>query len=518
MTKRRTIIILTLITLGGFLLRLIFLLNRGPFWFDEAWSVHFSSIPSWAETWKYWIIETNPFLHTLILRGIIHLFGEGATTVRLLSLLVGTACIPLTYVIARQCEFEKSTAFVATALIALSQNHIYFSAETRIYALLCLLTTLGFLSLLRIISGRAVSNTLIALYGLIILLSLYSHLTILALIPIHFLIIFLAYHQNIITKNSLKKLLFTLFLSGALFLIWFIPSILQKINSGLINGWYFSTASKYDGNILMSVTSLFTNTSTPATGLMVFGIICAGAFFFFIIKLFTFEKPPLKHWTILAWAIFPIIIAACFGHYIPKFFNFCLPAIAIILAAFGKRITDAKLRFGFYAILLIVPFTTSLPALMSPTLDPRNIVNYIEKRATDKSVIMINPFNEILTWGRYYHGPGEIVGAYPTDDQLSMDERIARYNWQKITISDEDLQKWYCKQAETKQIDKIFFIEPCENPSHAVTVLLQMGWRYTGRNNDEFTKNHSINYYVHEILPPIANGTSTPSGTKNKSR
>lgn len=516
MTNRRTFSILALITICGFLLRLIFLLNRGPLWFDEIWSVHFSSLP-WAEAWRYWIVETNPFLYTLITRGVVHFFGDGANTVRIFSLLIGTACIPLTYTMARIFESDRTTALIATALVAISQNHIFYSGEARTYALLCFLTILSFIFLLRILSSRSNTQTLI-FYGITLLFTLYSHLTALALVPIQFFIIFLAYRRGNLSRPILKKLLITLALVGITFALWLIPSALQKMNAGLFNGWYFTTANEYSGNILQSITTLFIDGSTPATGLLVFSIFCMVAFFYFAINLRDQNKSTLGQWTLLAWAIFPITIAACFGQYISKFFVFCLPAIALILATFGKVFSDSRMRTSYYILIIIIPLTTTFSALTYSVFEPSSITNFIEKRATANSAVIINPFHEILTWERYYHGPAKLIGAYPIDDQLNWNNRIAEYNWQRIPISEPDLKKWYNEKLQVNQFDKIFFIESYIKPSDNVTLLLRMGWRYAGRNTDENSGNHYMNYYVHELLPPIQSTSSTPSNGKNKSK
>ena len=44
-------------------LRIHLLLVRGTFWFDEMFSVHFSSLPL-KDALRYWMLETNPPFYT----------------------------------------------------------------------------------------------------------------------------------------------------------------------------------------------------------------------------------------------------------------------------------------------------------------------------------------------------------------------------------------------------------------------------------------------------------------------
>ena len=64
---------LIIILLLAVALRINLLFHRGTFWFDEKFSAYFSTLPSWADTIKYWVMETNPPLFSLFLRFYIPL-------------------------------------------------------------------------------------------------------------------------------------------------------------------------------------------------------------------------------------------------------------------------------------------------------------------------------------------------------------------------------------------------------------------------------------------------------------
>ena len=508
MSRRQILFTLAGITTVGFLLRLFFIFHRGPFWFDEAWSVHFSSLP-WTEALRYWIIETNPFLHTLIMRGIIFAFGANELPVRIFSLLVGTACIPLTYYLARILSYEHRVALTTATLVAIAQNQIFISSEARGYALLSFLTITSFILLFGIITEKFCSKYWLILYGITVTLLLFSHLTALILGLIHILILAHAYHEKRITLVTTKRISLIYLIALLLFLTWFMPSIYEKANATIFNAWYFSSANASAGNLIQSITNLFLTLSlNPICGL-IFGVLTITAFAFFIVKTFREKNILTFQLGIIIWALLPPTMAACFGQNDPKFFGYALPAIALILAALSNSITDKKIRTAYCVILLIVPLIESTLFISGKIFEPNSIVQFLQKQATENTAILITPFNEILTWQRYYHGHAPLIPAYPYYDSMSLDERIARFNWQRLPITNDALKKWYFEEANVGQYEKILYITPYETPEVAVTTLLEMGWRYSTRNIDPMTENHYIKYFVYELFPPIATTTAT---------
>jgi hypothetical protein len=98
--------------------------------------------------------ELNPPLWFILAWVSEKLFGASAQSLKLVSLLAGTATIPLTYVLGRWTASVRA-GLVASALAALSPFLIYYSSEARPYALLVLLCLLSSLALLRALrTGR----------------------------------------------------------------------------------------------------------------------------------------------------------------------------------------------------------------------------------------------------------------------------------------------------------------------------------------------------------------------------
>jgi len=125
---------LIFITLAGFLLR-GFLLGKNGMWLDEAFSVWVAkhSIPDML----YWIvrIDQHPPLYYFLLHYWIKLNGDSPSAVRMLSVLFGTATIPIVYLIGKRLS-GVLVGMAASAFFALSPFNILFAQDARMYTLL----------------------------------------------------------------------------------------------------------------------------------------------------------------------------------------------------------------------------------------------------------------------------------------------------------------------------------------------------------------------------------------------
>jgi hypothetical protein len=88
--------------------------------------------------------EGSPPLYFLLLDGWRRLFGGSEAGIRSLSALIGTATIPLAYVIGRRLATPRA-GLVAAALVAFNPLLVWFSQEARPYGLLVLLSGVSFL-------------------------------------------------------------------------------------------------------------------------------------------------------------------------------------------------------------------------------------------------------------------------------------------------------------------------------------------------------------------------------------
>jgi 4-amino-4-deoxy-L-arabinose transferase-like glycosyltransferase len=125
--------VLILVALGLRLVQLTF----QPLWWDEGWSLYFASA-NIGTLLERTAVDIHPPLYYLLLHLWIGLFGSSVVAVRLLSVLIGVATVPLIYLAGRWLMGEWG-GLVAAFLLAISPFHIYYSQEVRMYGLVTLL-------------------------------------------------------------------------------------------------------------------------------------------------------------------------------------------------------------------------------------------------------------------------------------------------------------------------------------------------------------------------------------------
>jgi 4-amino-4-deoxy-L-arabinose transferase-like glycosyltransferase len=124
---------LVLVALGLRLARLTF----QPLWWDEGWSLYFATTDV-GTMLELTAVDIHPPFYYLLLHLWTRLLGPGVGSVRLLSVLIGTATVLLLYLAGKRLLGRRG-ALVAVFLLALSPFHIYYSQEVRMYGLVTLL-------------------------------------------------------------------------------------------------------------------------------------------------------------------------------------------------------------------------------------------------------------------------------------------------------------------------------------------------------------------------------------------
>ena len=122
------------VTLIGGLLR-VFQLGTKGMWLDETFSVWLANQD--VGDMLQWIvkIDQHPPLYYLLLHYWVALYGDTPYAARLLSVLFGTATIPVMYLIGKRLS-GAVMGLVAAVLLAFSVFNIYYAQETRMYTLL----------------------------------------------------------------------------------------------------------------------------------------------------------------------------------------------------------------------------------------------------------------------------------------------------------------------------------------------------------------------------------------------
>ena len=108
-------------------------------WIDEIYSLlHSFRSPVSSILTEYWGDNHHP-LYALLAHATRGVFGESAWSVRLPSLLFGVATVPALFFLARRLLSQRE-ALLASALLAVSYHHVWFSQNARGYSALAFFT------------------------------------------------------------------------------------------------------------------------------------------------------------------------------------------------------------------------------------------------------------------------------------------------------------------------------------------------------------------------------------------
>ncbi len=147
----RWTVAVALLTLAGAGLR-AFHLGAQSLWYDEGFSVHLAQMPL-REATAWTARDVAPPLYYYLLHLWVRLFGTGEAAVRSLSALVGTLTIPAMYAVGRML-LGRLAGLVAAGLVAASPLYIWYSQETRTYALLTCFGLVAVWFLLRVLTEQ----------------------------------------------------------------------------------------------------------------------------------------------------------------------------------------------------------------------------------------------------------------------------------------------------------------------------------------------------------------------------
>lgn len=217
MRKKNVLIIFVLL---GIILRLFFLLNRGEFWIDEAKSYdiakyNVSDIAFRLNTPNE-LKTTIPHIQAPLYHVLLHLWmfiGLSEITFRLFSLLFGILSLFMMWKLAKDF-FGEQIAVFSTFLISISPLQIYFSVDSKSYALFLFLVLCSFYYFMQFLND----SKNILLYALFTILCIYTHYYGIFLIIVENVIFFVFFLKK--KKVSLTKWIISQIFIFCVFLPW----------------------------------------------------------------------------------------------------------------------------------------------------------------------------------------------------------------------------------------------------------------------------------------------------------
>jgi mannosyltransferase len=360
------------ITIVAAALRLYHLGTRS-LWFDEGFSAGIALMrwPDFLRTNSAY--SANMAFYYLLLKLWLPLGNSDAWT-RGLSALLGIACIPALYWLARK-QFGSTAAIGAALLLATNAFHVKYSQEARAYSLVVLLVIVSAILLLRAIE-RETTRAWLG-WSLVAALAVYAHTYAVLVIGAEVMWAWFAAPEQ-------RRSLFSAWRWMVLALVPYLV-IMFRGGAGAI-GW-LRPFTLHD--LAQTVVQVCGNAGWILPSLLAAG--CAGAFWL--------KGDGRRQFTLAAlWAILPFVAVTIMSRFkpllYPRYMIVCLPGIALMAAA-----AAARLPRWLTALWLVATAGVSLWA--SGLYYQRELLPPDDWRATTRYVLSQRSPNDLLvfyTW------------------------------------------------------------------------------------------------------------------------
>lgn len=394
-----------LIFLLGLALR-IYDLASESIWYDEAFSANIIKqklIPLISAVFSD-PKETNPPLYYILLRYWTLIFGNSEFSLRLMSVLFGSASIVAIYALGKLL-FNKRAALISALILSVSVCNIEYSQEARAYSMLVLLSIISIYSLVKLTQRKSIYYYV--LYIVSNILVLYTHyygIFFLAAQNIFCLTLFI--HKRKAGEITLKKWI----VFQILILLAFIPGLIHlfKITTEIQESFWITAPTTetlyhylryYSGSVYLLV--LFVSfTLISVVGLKrILGVPGLKAIF----NSNKDDKPELaisdgyRVYLLVLWFFIPIAIPVIYSFISTPMFVMRYGLIAAcayyLLVSYGISSLKSKwavLAAGLVILILSVPV---LDRYFESVRRPqwREVVAEIEKSAGYNDVIVLQP-------------------------------------------------------------------------------------------------------------------------------
>jgi len=373
---------------------LVFLnIGEKSFWLDEALSYTVAHA-DWPEFWQaVFAYEANQVFYFLFLKFWL-IFGDSEFWLRSLSALFALGAVVITYVLGKHL-FGRRVGIVAALLITINAFFIAYAQETRGYMLALLLGILSTYFFIRAIEKSGWKWW--AVYVLVIVLGVYSHIYVTLLLVAQFISLIFLSRREIPWKG--------LVISGFSILVLLIPMayfILTR-DMGQI-GW----VTKPGPEELVQVFHHLTGRGEYLSAIVYF-ILCIVALSV-AVRLFIKQRLSPELWLhalVLCCLFLPIIISFMFSYIKPiffyRFFFMFVPFLVIYVALGIIYLRRRWLILATIAILLVISifplkdwYTGSTDEEFTHKEDWREVVSYITTSAgPNDAILFFYPHNKL---------------------------------------------------------------------------------------------------------------------------
>lgn len=437
----------------GLGLRLLAIRSQGTYWFDEAFSVHFASMP-FGDAVSYLIRDVHPTLYYILLHFWIAAFGDREAVARTLSALTGVLAVLATAALARRAfplrqgsvgQVGKAAGGVAALIFAFSPLFIFQSAEARMYPLLVLLVALQTNEYLKLMADPKRSAWR---WAVISGLALFTHLT--AATP--FLI--MAAHRLWTLRKDRRRLIdagLTMLLAATPFLCWLVIAATGR-GSSVGREWQINSDQGSLIPLSWHYVSFFVNDAANWQRPFVFVALIACSF----AALFDLKReghgltwhvtpnPDRRVWLLATLTVLPFLAFVSVTTAVTKYFVVAAPAAIVLVAGGFVRLLPVEPKARRFTLMVVAILFVMVVAPADAELATGSRIRYdevarfIETREQPGDVIYASWFPTLLPLERQYHGKSPVYAINPFEKTLSLDEALILHAGQAMTQQDLD--------------------------------------------------------------------------------
>ena len=393
---RLRILMLSLIIAGGTFLR-FHDLGGQSLSHDEATSFFVAQKDVQGIVREMIAIDTHPPLHYILLRYWLR-FGDSEFAIRSLSALVGTASIPLIYLVAKTL-FTEPVGLYSALLLAISPLHVQYSQEARMRVLATFFILLGTYFQLRLLRKERVAY--VVLYITFMALSLYTFYF--AVFAVFFQNLFMVYwflsdrnHRGMLGRWLLIQAAILL-----LFLPW-LPALFAQVSRREVNrfGDVFGPPTVSVFPFTLSVFSW--GTLEPRwlkfIGALVFGLCLLKAIA--PVRLKSQSLPLVVSWEeplvfCLMYLLCPLLlvflVSQLYPLYAVHYLLLFLPPYVMLIAKGIYALRGVVLRTVVVLLIIAISLLGIQAYRIQPKADWRELAHYILEHAQPDDAVVFDP-------------------------------------------------------------------------------------------------------------------------------
>lgn len=403
-----------LIFILNFVIKIVYI-NSRDIALDEPFTIYY------AQTNISTIIdmlynENNPPFHFLFLHFWIKLFGIGAFSVRLPSLIFSSLTAVVIYKIGNKF-FNSLTGIAAALIFTFSTMQLFFAHEARVYSLFVLLTSLSLYYYLKIAEHPKFKSNYFALF-IFNLILIYSHYFGFFVIFIEMLcLIYLPNRKELIKPFLILFLALALSYIPNLFIFW------HRFSTSTQNGTWVSAPAITElyGNLNRFINSKYNMVVLIIISMMIVVSLLIKKKLNREIKLLVSDQ---KYIVILFWFIIPYSLMFLLSFKTPMFIDryilyTSIPFYLLIAISIIKLIK--KLKFQLIAITV---FIASM--IINVQLDPDNnrrlkeVIGVVKNLKKENTITILAPDYAYMGFA-YHYNPVYFKNAPNTIADLNTD-------------------------------------------------------------------------------------------------